>query len=104
VETSKTNSAVRTRERWHYRDRKIGSGEQVGEASLDHYDMLYVFSAWRTAGWWMKSNSAPPAPGRKSATLAADARDLHALPRPQMERQANTHEPLCIENRAALAG
>ena len=43
VEASRGELRVTTKERWRYRDRKIGTGQQVGEASLDSYEMLYVF-------------------------------------------------------------
>ncbi len=33
---------VTTRERWSYLDRKIGSGEQVGQSSADQYVMRYT--------------------------------------------------------------
>ena len=43
VEQADDTLRVQTKERWKYRDRKIGSGAQVGEESLDAYEMLYVF-------------------------------------------------------------
>ncbi len=42
VEQSKDGMRVRTREQWRYCDRRIGTGEQVGEAAIDSYEMLYV--------------------------------------------------------------
>lgn len=42
---------VTTTEQWRYRDRRIGTGEQVGEESTDSYEMLYVLKyinkSWR---------------------------------------------------------
>jgi hypothetical protein len=41
VERKGDDVVVTTEERWHYLDRKIGSGEQVGQDSKDHYVMRY---------------------------------------------------------------
>lgn len=60
---------VFTRESWSYRDLKIGSGEQVGEASRDSYEMLYVFK--RINRTWMVDEiryTAAPQIGRKTPT------------------------------------
>ncbi|MEI7899945.1 MAG: cytochrome c biogenesis protein ResB [bacterium] len=43
TEQSKDELRVRTRERWSSCDRRIGTGEQVGEISEDTYDMRYYF-------------------------------------------------------------
>lgn len=56
---------VRTKETWLYRDRRIGSGEQVGDESRDHYEMLYIFR--KIGGRWMVDETrfaAPPQVGR----------------------------------------
>lgn len=56
---------VRTKETWLYRDRRIGSGEQVGDESRDHYEMIYVFR--KIDGRWVVDESrfaAPPQVGR----------------------------------------
>ena len=42
---------VRTRERWSYCDRRIGTGQQVGEKSEDSYEMRYFFR--RFEGEWL---------------------------------------------------
>ena len=66
VERTKNEMKVRTRERWRYRDRKIGTGEQVGEESVDSYEMLYVFRATNRA--WVVDGitfASPPQVGRK---------------------------------------
>lgn len=71
---------VRTREQWHYRDLKIGTGEQVGEESTDSYEMLYVFAEFD--GRWMvaeTSFSAPPQVGRKTTPWAAGHEVLHGV-------------------------
>jgi hypothetical protein len=60
---------VRTREEWRYCDRKIGTGDQVGEASRDHYEMLYVFRNINKA--WLVDEIqfiTPPKVGRKTMT------------------------------------
>ena len=60
---------VKTKEHWRYRDRKIGTGEQVGEESSDSYDMLYVFT--QTNRTWVVDEiqfASPPRIGRKQMT------------------------------------
>jgi len=41
--TSKDELQVRTREHWSYCERRIGTGQQVGEKSEDTYEMQYFF-------------------------------------------------------------
>jgi len=56
---------VRTEERWHYRDRRIGSGEQVGPDSTDRYALAYTLR--RAEGRWVVDEVAferPPEVGR----------------------------------------
>jgi hypothetical protein len=70
-----------TRERWYYRDRRIGTGEQVGEDSTDRYAMRYTFS--RSGGKWILEDlefAEPPVVGRKVAPLPVDPRTMHGLP------------------------
>ena len=72
---------VETKERWHYRDRRIGSGEQVGEDSTDSYAMRYRFS--RRGGRLVLEElefAAEPVVGRKVAPAALDPRQAHGLP------------------------
>ncbi len=62
---------VRTREKWHYLDRKIGTGEQVGEDSTDTYEMIYQFA--RDRDRWVVDKikfAAPPEVGRKKPLWA----------------------------------
>lgn len=59
---------VQTRERWRYCDRRIGTGQVVGEESEDDYTMMYHFM--RCDGNWMVKCiefSAPPKIGRRQA-------------------------------------
>ena len=73
VERATDVMRVKTLERWQYRDRKIGTGEPVGEESVDSYEMLYVFKRIDKA--WVVDEiqfSAPPQVGRKTLTWAAD--------------------------------
>jgi hypothetical protein len=44
VEPSGDDLLVVTRERWEYRDRKLGSGEPAGPASNDRYRVRYTFA------------------------------------------------------------
>jgi len=72
---------VETRERWYYKDRRIGSGEQVGDDSTDSYTMRYVFS--RKAGRFILEDLSfvgEPVVGRKAAPMPVDGRVLHGLP------------------------
>lgn len=71
---------VETRERWYYKDRRIGTGEQVGDDSTDSYAMRYAFS-WKAGRYVLEdlSFAAAPVVGRKSAPLPTDARVLHGL-------------------------
>lgn len=74
---------VRTKERWHYRDRKIGTGEQVGEESHDSYEMLYLFK--RIDGKWRVDEirfTAPPKVGRKTTPWSSKRRVLHGISTP----------------------
>jgi hypothetical protein len=72
---------VTTRERWHYRDRKIGTGKQVGEESTDAYHLRYRF---RREGGKLKLMETefltPPQVGRAAPKLELDARQAHGLP------------------------
>jgi hypothetical protein len=72
---------VETRERWRYRDRRIGTGKQVGDESYDAYRMRYHLA--HEKGRWVVDRlefAEPPQIGRKSAPMAVDPRILHGLP------------------------
>ena len=74
---------VRTQERWRYRDRKIGSGEQVGEESSDSYELLYVFRKLDKA--WLVAETrftVPPQVGRKATPWAAERKAVHGVVAP----------------------
>jgi hypothetical protein len=74
---------VLTEERWHYRDRRIGTGETVGQESDDHYFMRYTLA--RSRGSWVVSKVAferPPEVGRSAAPNQAPSRILHGMPGP----------------------
>lgn len=78
VERERDEMRVWTKERWRYRDRKIGTGEQVGEESLDSYEMLYLFK--RMDRVWLVDEirfNAPPQVGRKRTPWIADRTQLH---------------------------
>lgn len=77
---------VQTRERWTYQDRRIGTGEGVGDPSEDRYELLYRFQ--RMGGTWMVTETrftAPPQVGRKTTPWRMDAREAHALVGPALE-------------------
>lgn len=80
---SRTNDGwiVDTRERWYYADRRIGTGEQIGEDSTDSYAVRYrlvrkdgtlILDALEFIG--------DPVVERKSAPIPVDTRVLHGLP------------------------
>jgi hypothetical protein len=85
VEQSRNELRVRTRERWSYRDLKIGTGEQVGEASRDAYEMLYVFTNLNRT--WLVDEikfASPPRVGRTNMPWVADHATLHGFGKPEV--------------------
>jgi len=86
---------VRTQERWRYRDRKIGTGEQVGEESADSYELLYTFE--KSGGQWLASETsftATPQVGRKAVPWAAERRSVHGVIAPPKGEEGKGHEPV----------
>jgi hypothetical protein len=72
--------SVVTREQWYYRDRRIGSGEQVGDDSTDSYRLRYHVAQYK--GRWVIAQVEfvdPPVVGRKLPPLKLDARAAHGL-------------------------
>ncbi len=83
LEQRKDELQVRTRERWTYRDRRLGTGEPVGQPSEDRYELLYFFKL--TKGAWLVTETrftAPPQVGRKTTPWQMDAKDAHAIVAP----------------------
>lgn len=81
VEREGNQWVLETRERWYYKDRKIGSGEQVGQDSTDAYSMRYRFS--RKDDRLVLEDLAfvgQPVVGRSVAPMPVDSRVLHGLP------------------------
>lgn len=79
VEQARDEIRVRTNERWSYRDVRLATGEQVGEASSDAYEMLYVFKRMQDA--WLVDEirfTSPPQVGRKQTPWLA-GNDAHSL-------------------------
>ena len=86
VEQSKAEMRVRTKERWRYRDVRIGTGEPVGEESLGTYEMLYIFTNINKA--WLVDEIhfiTPPRSGRGQTPWTADREAGSAIARPAME-------------------
>jgi hypothetical protein len=80
VEQAKNELRVSTREHWSYRDLKIGTGEQVGEASQDSYQMTYYFT--NTSNTWLVDEikfAAPPQVGRTNTPWLADRSAMHGV-------------------------
>ena len=83
VEQVKDDLRVRTKERWRYRDLKADTGVQVGEASVDHYEMRYHFR--KLKGIWLLEETqfiAPPQIGRKEVPWSMEAKDAHGMVAP----------------------
>ncbi len=83
VEQSKAEMRVRTKERWRYRDVRIGTGEQVGEESFGIYEMLYIFTNINKA--WLVDEirfTTPPWGGRRQTPWTADRKAASAIARP----------------------
>lgn len=80
VEEAKDELRVRTQEQWRYRDVQTATGTQVGEASVDHYEMRYRFRK-RKGAWLVEETSftAPPRVGRKEAPWSMDLKDAHGM-------------------------
>lgn len=77
---------VITEERWHYRDRRIGSGETVGQESDDHYFMRYTLT--RRNDSWVVARVAferPPTVGRTTALVQASPEVFHGSLAPSRE-------------------
>jgi hypothetical protein len=80
VDQRRDGLQVRTQERWSYQDRRQGTGEQVGDASVDHYEMLYQFK--KVKGAWLVTDTtfaAPPQVGRKATPWQMDVKDAHPM-------------------------
>jgi hypothetical protein len=90
VERAKDMMRVATRERWRYRNLRIGTGEQVGEESFDSYDMVYTFTNINAA--WLVDEirfTKPPWVGRAQNAWVADQKPpatATAHPASQSER------------------
>jgi hypothetical protein len=88
LERTENELRVRTRERWRYRDLKIGTGERVGEESLDSYELLYTFR--KVGKQWMVEETrftAPPQVGRRTAPWRSERSVLHGISRPPDKKQ-----------------
>jgi hypothetical protein len=71
---------VETAEEWYYRERRIGSGEQIGQDSRDHYRMRYVLR--RLDQRWVVDEiqfAAPPQVGRTVVPNHAAPDVLHGV-------------------------
>jgi hypothetical protein len=69
---------VKTQERWHYGEKKIGSGEQVGEDSTDSYTIGYHLGQFE--GVWKIARIEflePPKVGRTELPISAPAPQMH---------------------------
>jgi hypothetical protein len=80
VEQSKETLRVRTRERWSYRDYRIGSGEPVSDESKDSYEMAYLFR--KIDGAWLVDEirfTSEPQVGRKKSLFEASPAVFHGM-------------------------
>ena len=84
VEHAQNSLRVCIKERWSYRDLKIGTGAQVGQASQDAYEMTYFFTNVNKA--WLVDEikfAAPPQVGRTNMPWVADRAILHGTTKPE---------------------
>jgi hypothetical protein len=80
VEQLKEDLRVRTKEQWRYRDVEVATGRQVGDASVDRYEMIYHFKY--TKGTWLVESTkfaAEPQVGRREVPWSMSVRDAHGL-------------------------
>lgn len=80
VQRTRDEVVVSTEERWHYRDRRIGTGEQVGDDSRDSYRMRYLLR--KNEDRWVVDEirfAEPPQVGRKAMPFGADASVMHGV-------------------------
>jgi len=71
---------VLTDERWHYRDRRIGSGETLGQESDDHYFMRYALRKDQKSWVVFKvSFERPPEVGRTEVPNRASPKAFHGM-------------------------
>ncbi len=78
VEQAKAELRIHTKERWTYRNLKIGTGEPVGQSSQDAYEMTYFFTNANQT--WLVDEikfAAPPQVGRTNTPWVADRALLH---------------------------
>jgi hypothetical protein len=80
VERSGDEVVVSTEEQWHYLDRRVGTGEQVGPESRDSYAMRYHLRR-RDRTWIVDRTefASPPKVGRTQVPDRADPRTMHGL-------------------------
>ena len=80
MERAKDWVDVHTEERWHYCDRKIGTGAVVGMDSTDHYFIHYTLQKERNR-WvvWSVRFDKDPEVGRASAPNQAPAPVFHSM-------------------------
>ncbi|MHB8879604.1 MAG: hypothetical protein ACYC8T_38410 [Myxococcaceae bacterium] len=80
VERTADQVIVSTEETWTYLDRRIGTGEQVGQSSTDRYRMRYLLG--RVDGRWVVASiqfAEAPVVGRIEVPNHGPAPDLHGV-------------------------
>jgi len=80
VERRGDEVVVSTDEQWAYADRRVGTGEQVGQDSRDRYAMRY-FLVRRGRDWIVDRTefASPPQVGRTQVPDRADPRTMHGM-------------------------
>lgn len=71
---------VETRERWYYRDRRMQSGEQVGQDSTDTYHLRYTLRQFD--GRWLVEQvdfASAPQVGRTEVPTQGDIETMHGI-------------------------
>jgi hypothetical protein len=79
VSADADGAQVLTEERWHYADRRIGSGAQVAQDSRDHYFMRYSVRRGEKGQWVVAKVefAREPTIGRTDAPNRADVATMH---------------------------
>jgi hypothetical protein len=72
---------VSTTEQWHYADRRVGSGEQVGQDSRDSYAMRYYLRQRADRAWIVDhiEFASKPTVGRTEVPDRADPLTMHGV-------------------------
>jgi hypothetical protein len=95
IERKGDEAIVSTEERWTYADRRMGSGEQVGQEARDRYEMRYYLR--KLDGRWIVDRTeftSKPETSRPVEPMKVDARSLHGFTEPPGDASAPAAPPV----------